>query len=72
MKIVHIHQKPRLGPKPGQSQGFQAKLEPAHHYLLCIGPPSYGALWCVDCNLGPVQEVGTVVDIAELLPDIQD
>ena len=56
-EFVHIHQKPRLRPKPGQakpdfwllarltisssqshlkpgqSQGFQAKPEPAHHYL---------------------------------------
>ena len=56
VEIIHIHQKPRLGPKPGQakpdfwlwarlkissspshlkpgqSQGFQAKPEPAHHY----------------------------------------
>jgi len=44
------------------------------HVFYCSGvePPSSGFLWCVDCDLGPVWEVDTDVDIAEPLSDLQD
>ena len=44
------------------------------HVLMCLGngPPSHGALCCVDCDLGLVQAADTVVDNFGAIADLQD